>query len=74
MLVMISSGEGLANMLALLSPEETTKFSHITLMVPSPRVAQIARQAGFSSVVIAENASDSAMLRALAAWQTTVGD
>ena len=74
MLVMISSGEGLANMLALLSPAETTKFSHITFLVPSQRVAQIARQAGFSSVLIAENASDSAMLRALAAWQTTVGD
>ncbi len=73
-LVMISSGEGLANMLALLSPAETTKFSHITFLVPSPRVAEIARQAGFSSVVIAENASDSAMLRALAAWQTTVGE
>jgi len=67
-LVMISSGEGLANMLALLSPTETSKFVGITLLVPSPRVAELARAAGFRRVMIAENASDSAMLRALSAW------
>ena len=73
-LVMISSGEGLSNMLALLSPAETTKFSVITLLVPSPRVADIARTAGFEQVITAENASDSAMLRALAAWHTSAGE
>jgi uroporphyrinogen-III synthase len=73
-LVMISSGEGLANMLALLSPAETTKFNHVTLLVPSSRVAQMAHAAGFSRVITAENASDSAMLRALAGWQTTAGE
>ena len=73
-LVMISSGEGLSNMLALLSPAETTKFNHITLLVPSPRVANTARKAGFEQVLTAENASDSAMLRALAAWHTSVGE
>ena len=73
-LIMISSGEGFANLLALLSPAETTKFSHITLLVPSARVAQMALAAGFGRVITAENASDSAMLRALAAWQTTAGE
>lgn len=73
-LIMISSGEGLANLLALLSPAETTKFSHITLLVPSARVAQMALAAGFGKVITAENASDSAMLRALATWQTTAGE
>jgi uroporphyrinogen-III synthase len=73
-LVMISSGEGLANMLGLLSPAETTKFRRMTLLVPSPRVAQMAHAAGFSRVITAENASDSAMLRALAGWQTTAGE
>ena len=38
------------------------------------RVADMARSAGYSRVIIAENASDSAMLRALEAWQTTVGE
>ena len=73
-LIMISSGEGFANLLALLSPAETTKFSYITLLVPSARVAQMALAAGFGRVITAENASDSAMLRALAAWQTTAGE
>ena len=73
-LIMISSGEGFANLLALLSPAETTKFRDITLLVPSGRVAQMALAAGFGRVITAENASDSAMLRALAAWQTTAGE
>ena len=73
-LAMISSGEALANFLALLSPAETTKFTHITLLVPSDRVAQLAREGGFVRVITAENASDSAMLRALADWQTTAGE
>lgn len=72
--VLISSGEGLANLLALLSPAETTKFACITLLVPSSRVAQMARAAGFSRVITAENASDSAMLRALAGLQTAAGE
>jgi uroporphyrinogen-III synthase len=68
-LVMITSGEGLANLLALISAQETTKFRDITLLVPSDRIAGLARQAGFDQVMIAENASDSAMLRALEPWQ-----
>jgi uroporphyrinogen-III synthase len=72
-LVMISSGEGLENLLALLSPAETTKFNHITLLVPSDRVARMARLAGFSRVITAENASDSAMLRTLGVWQSALG-
>lgn len=71
---MISSGEGLTNLLALLTPEETSKFIHITLLVPSERVAQIAHRAGFERVVTAANASDSAMLRALRDWQTNAGE
>ena len=73
-LAMISSGEGLANLLALLSPAETTKFMDIILLVPSQRVAQMARAAGFSRVITAENASDSAMMRALAGLQPTAGE
>lgn len=73
-LVMISSGEGLANLLALLSPQETTNFTGITLLVPSARIAGLARQAGFDQVVIAENASDGAMLRALEQWQPGSGE
>jgi len=72
--VIISSGEGLANLLGLLSPAETSKFVHITFLVPSKRVAEMAREAGLNRVITAENASDSAMLRAMAIWQTTAGE
>ena len=72
--IMISSGEGLVNLLALLSPEETTKFRDTVLIVPSSRVAQMAVDAGFGAVVTAANASDAAMLRALQDWTTGSGD
>lgn len=72
--VLISSGEGLANLLALLSPAETSKFIGITLLVPSSRVAALAHRAGFRQVITAENASDDAMVRALGDWQTGAGE
>lgn len=67
-LILISSGEGLANMQLLLSPTETSKLKHMALIVPSERVAREARDAGFDQVVTAENASDAAMLQALQNW------
>ena len=73
-LIMISSGEGLANLLLLLSPAETTKLKTIGLIVPSDRVASMAREAGFSHIATAENASDEAMLRALQAWRRGTGE
>lgn len=63
--VLISSAEGLSNMLTLLSDTENTKFKNIGLIVPSPRVAAVAQQAGFTNIITAANASDHAMLEAL---------
>jgi uroporphyrinogen-III synthase len=63
--VLISSGEGLDNLQALLRPQETTNFRGISLVVPSERVALKARELGFERVATADNASDAAMLRAL---------
>lgn len=68
-LILISSGEGFTNLQALLSPEETTKFRDIVLIVPSERVARMAREAGYEHIVTAGNASDTAMLAALEDWQ-----
>jgi uroporphyrinogen-III synthase len=64
-IVLISSGEGLSNMLTLLSDTENTKFRDIALIVPSSRVAAQAQQAGFTDITTAANASDQAMLEAL---------
>jgi uroporphyrinogen-III synthase len=71
---MISSGEGLANLQMLLSVAETTKFNAISLIVPSERVARMAREAGFEQVVTARNASDVAMLRALKECNPSSGE
>lgn len=68
-LIMISSGEGFGNLQALLSPQETTKFRKLVLIVPSERVAEMARAGGFQQILIAENASDTAMISALEEWQ-----
>lgn len=65
--ILLSSGEGLANLQLLLSRTETSNFKHIGLIVPSHRVARMAVEVGFDQVVTAKNASDEAMLRALQA-------
>lgn len=67
--ILLSSGEGLTNLLLLLSPLETTKLKPVTLVVPSERVATMAREAGFERIVLADNASDKAMLHALQGWR-----
>lgn len=63
--VLLSSGEGLTNFRRLLSPSESSKFTGLRLIVPSDRVAKLAREAGFDNIVTADNASDAAMCRAL---------
>lgn len=73
-LILISSGEGLVNLQTLLSPAETTKFTDKSLVVPSQRVAELARNSGFKRVIVAQNASDQAMLRALEQWTSSPGD
>ena len=65
--VVFSSGEGIVNFVELLSPAETTTLSCIGIIVPSARVADVARGLGFKHITIAENASDAATLRALKA-------
>lgn len=72
--ILISSGEGLSHMLALPGVPENTKLREMTLVLPSGRVAEQAARAGFQQRVVAENASDEAMLQALAHWYTTCGD
>ncbi|QIB65253.1 uroporphyrinogen-III synthase [Kineobactrum salinum] len=73
-IILISSGEGLENMLALLDPAETSKLQSVTLLLPSARVAETAAAAGFRHRIVADNASDEAMLRALEQWQSGSGE
>jgi len=73
-LILISSGEALANLTALLKPRETHKLADITLVVPSPRVAQEAVAAGWRPPVVAANAADDAMLAAAQRWRSALGE
>jgi len=72
--IMLSSGEGFTNLLLLLSPSETLKLKHTALIVPSQRVARMAQESGFTRIVIADNATDAAMLRALHEWRAGTGE
>ena len=73
-LLVITSSEGLVNLLALLSPEETTNLQFRTLLVSSERVAEQAAEAGFKDVRIARNASDAAIVDAVLQWQKDMGE
>lgn len=64
--VLISSGEGLSNLLGLLGGDLAgTMAGRITLVVPGERVAQLARASGFMRLEVASNATDEAMLAVL---------
>jgi uroporphyrinogen-III synthase len=64
--LMLSSGEGLLNMVSLLTEDELAALRSLPLIVPSERVAQQAREYGFSDVTVARNASDQEMAATLA--------
>lgn len=68
-LILVSSGEGLEQLSRLLQPREHTNLAKITLLVPSPRVVEQARQLGWERIERTENASDSAMLAAARVWR-----
>jgi len=64
--IVIYSGEALRNLLRLLNKEIIKdKLLSIPLVVISQRVYELAKEMGFKSIIIAEEASDSAMVNAL---------
>lgn len=72
--ILLSSGEGLDNMLSLLGGEALDSVRRRILVVPGERVAGLARKAGFDNVIQADNATDEAMLAALDAYRRPSGD
>ncbi len=74
--ISVHSGETLANLIAVIesfggygatSPSENS-FKDLPLLVPGQRVAALAGEKAFKKVIIAENATDKAMLTALIDW------
>jgi uroporphyrinogen-III synthase len=68
-LILISSGEGLAQLSRLLQPMENTNLAGLPVIVPSARVLDEGAALGWRVLRLARNASDAAMLEAVAAWQ-----
>ena len=72
-IAVFSSGEGLENFLSLIR-EEQVRLSQLTLLVPSDRVAKIARQAGWKQrLFVAKNATDESVIKALGEWEQELG-
>jgi uroporphyrinogen-III synthase len=71
--LLLSSGEGLFNMVSLLTEEELAALAQLPLILPSERVAEQAREYGFSELTVALNASDQEMAAALAIRLPTGG-
>lgn len=60
--VLLSSGEALANLVALLPPDVLARLREATLVVASERLAAAGRDAGFADVVVAASAVSAALL------------
>lgn len=60
-----NSGESLQNLCQLAGEPALPELKKLTVVVPGQRVAAIAEKMGFNQIVVAENASDKAILAAL---------
>lgn len=65
-LVCVNSGDTLAQFVQRIAPPRRADYA---LVVPSARVQQLAQQAGFERVILAENAGTAATLAAIRNWQ-----
>lgn len=61
--ITISSNEGLDNLITLM--EDPSLLMDIPLVVPSPRAQLLAKQHGFRSIYLAQDATDEAMINTL---------
>ncbi|GAB1266792.1 uroporphyrinogen-III synthase [Aurantivibrio infirmus] len=67
--VSVHSGESLENLLVAVKNIQFSTLFQSAILVPSIRVAEIAKNSGFSKVIVARNASDDAMTEALMKWR-----
>lgn len=67
-LICVHSGESLNNLVAALNKSVLDGWRHTPLLVPGKRVAELANSLGFSSVVVAENASDGSVIGTIQQW------
>ncbi|RME36003.1 MAG: uroporphyrinogen-III synthase [Gammaproteobacteria bacterium] len=65
--IVITSGEGLENLFAMIPARRHPDLKASRLLVASERIARAAREAGCKRVMVSEGAGDAALLRALVA-------
>ncbi len=68
--VQAGSGETLANLLNLLGPEATGRISDAPLLLPSDRVAELARSAGWRRIRVCPDPTDDGIIAALRELET----
>ncbi|MBL4567041.1 MAG: uroporphyrinogen-III synthase [Porticoccus sp.] len=67
-LVIVHSGELLSNLMSLVPKEQQQVLWQLPLFVPSERVCELARDAGFNNVICAGSALPEDMVSALRGW------
>ena len=67
--VVLTSGEALARLWALTPPVSHASLLGRTLVVPSARVQDQARELGFAAPLVPETVSDEAIVRCLLSWR-----
>lgn len=67
--VSVNSGESLDNYCQLLGHDLLSHYLDVALLVPGERVAELARQRGFKTIIVAKNAGQAAALAALNHYQ-----
>lgn len=68
-IISVHSGESLFNLNLLLEQCQLNHWRHQQLLVPGTRLQNLAHERGFKNVIVADNATDNAMLKALQSWQ-----
>jgi uroporphyrinogen-III synthase len=71
-LVIAHSGELLKNLLAVVPGSQRSSLMKLPLLVPSERVAEIARNTGFQAVICAGSALPEDMVSALRGWYSSL--
>jgi uroporphyrinogen-III synthase len=68
-LIVTTSGEGMQSLINLLPPTEQGKLRQIPIVVVSQRLQDLAQTLGFSTILLAQDASDEAICSAISLWK-----
>ncbi|MBI3546017.1 MAG: uroporphyrinogen-III synthase [Gammaproteobacteria bacterium] len=70
-IISVTSSDGLHNLLDMTEKSQLPRLLRIPIVVVSQRQARLGRELGFTTVLLADQASDEAILQAIQAWRLT---